>query len=136
MAHAWTGRAAAVEPLEAARRRDYGLPGKAVPHGGEEGHHGAAEPGVTRTVRTATHRGQEIRIETTYKVTIDGEPLEGTLEVLDDGRVHYHGLPQYAVPSAIEMVERVVDYFGSEPDVPDELGAQTGHDHRDEEGWP
>lgn len=127
MAHAWTGRAAAVEPLEAAREYGYGLPEEGGPHGGDEhgGPHSTREPGVTRTVRTATYRGREIRIETTYKVTIDGQPLAGTLEVLDDGMVHYHGLPQYALPSAVEMLERVIDYFGFKPEVDDELGALT-----------
>jgi hypothetical protein len=127
MAQAWTGRAA-IEPLEAAREHGYGLPDEGAPHGGGDehgGHHSTPEPGVTRTVRTATYRGREIRIETTYKVTIDGQPLAGTLEVLDDGMVHYHGLPQYALPSAVEMLERVVDYFGFKPEVEDELGALT-----------
>jgi hypothetical protein len=45
------------------------------------------------------------------------------VEVLGDGRVHYHGLPQYALPSAVDMVRRVIDYFGSKPPVKDELNA-------------
>lgn len=107
--------------LEAAREGGYGLPEP----GGHDGHdHGGHhEPGVTRTVRTATHRGHEIKIETTYRVTIDGEPLKGMLEVLDDGRVHYHGLPQYALPSAMDMLRLVINHFGSRPQVADELGA-------------
>jgi hypothetical protein len=121
MAQAWTGRAAAVQQLEAARAHNYGLPQESDSHGGDP-HHGG-EPGITRTVRTATYRGREIRIETTYRVTIDGEPLPGMLEVLDNGSVHYHGLPQYALPSAMQMLERVVDYFGFKPDVENELGA-------------
>ncbi|MGH3882835.1 MAG: hypothetical protein ACRDRY_19120 [Pseudonocardiaceae bacterium] len=111
----------AVTLLEAAREGGYGLPET----GGHDdhGHGGHHEPGVTRTVRTVTHRGREIKIETTYKVTIDGEPLKGMLEVLDDGRVHYHGLPQYALPSAMDMLRLVVDHFESKPPVTDELGA-------------
>lgn len=109
----------AVVLLEAAREGGYGLP-EASDDGGHGGHH---DPGVTKTVRTVTHRGREIRIETTYKVTIDGEPLKGMLEVLGDGRVHYHGLPQYALPSAVDMLRLVVDHFGFTPPVADELGA-------------
>lgn len=105
--------------LAAARDEGYGLP--EAPDHGHHGHHG--EPGVTRTVRTATHRGKQIRIETTYRVTIDGEPLQGMLEVLDNGLVHHHGLPQYALPSAIDICRRIVDYFGSKPTVKDEIGA-------------
>lgn len=112
----------AVTLLEAARAGGYGLPETSGGHD-DHGHGGHQEPGVTRTVRTVTHRGREIRIETTYLVTIDGEPLKGMLEVLDDGRVHYHGLPQYAVPSAMDMLRLVVDHFGSKPQVADELGA-------------
>ena len=110
-----------ISMLDVAREGGYGLP-RASEHsqGGHGGHH---EPGVTRTVRTATYRGHEIKIETTYRVTIDGEPLKGMLEVLDDGRVHYHGLPQYALPSAMDMLRRVIDHFESRPQVEDEIGA-------------
>jgi hypothetical protein len=104
------------ELLDAARRGSYGLP-ETTEHGHQHG-----EPGVTRTVRTAVHHGKTIRIETTYRVTIDGEPLKGMLEVLDNGLVHYHGLPQYALPSAVDMVRRVIDYFGAKPPVEDEIG--------------
>jgi hypothetical protein len=89
--------------------------------------HGGSH-GASVTVRTATHRGHEIRIETTYRITIDGQEFAGPLEVLDNGAVHYHGLPQYAVPSAIELMKRVIDYFGTEPPADDELGGDDGHD--------
>jgi hypothetical protein len=90
-------------------------------------HHGGGAGGESLTVRTAQHRGHEIRIETRYRVTIDGKELDGPFEVLDNGAVHYHGLPQYAVPSAIELVKRLVDYFGTEPPAEDELGGAAGH---------
>ncbi len=92
-----------------------------------EDHHGGGH-GTSVTVRTATHRGHEIRIETTYRITIDGEEFAGPLEVLDNGAVHYHGLPQYAVPSAVELMKRVIDYFGTQPPADDELGGDDGHD--------
>lgn len=111
----------AVTLLDVARQGGYGLP--KMSHHDHSGHH---EPGVTQTVRTATYRGHEIKIETTYRITIDGEPLKGMLEVLDDGRVHYHGLPQYALPSAMDMLRRVVDHFGSRTPVADEIGARIG----------
>jgi hypothetical protein len=90
--------------------------------------HGGGNHGESVTVRTARHRGHDIRIETRYRVTIDGNELAGTLEVLDNGAVHYHGLPQYAVPSAIELVRRVIDYFGTQPPADDELGRLIGDD--------
>jgi hypothetical protein len=100
-----------------------------LPPSGEayEQDHGGGH-GASVTVRTATHRGHEIRIETTYRITIDGEEFAGPLEVLDNGAVHYHGLPQYAVPSAVELMKRVIDYFGTEPPAEDELGGDDGHD--------
>lgn len=93
--------------------------------GHEPGGHG--EPGTTTSVREATHDGHEIRIETTYRITVDGRPLIGHLEVLDNGSVHYHGLPNYTVPSAVDMVRLVIDHFGTEPPAEDELGG--GHHH-------
>lgn len=99
---------------------DYGLPRDAEMHATAHGDHG---DGVSTTVRTAEHRGHRIRIETTYKVTVDGRPLRGPLEVGADGSVHYHGLPQYVVPSAVDMVRLAIDYFGTEPPAEDELGA-------------
>ncbi|MGH3982594.1 MAG: hypothetical protein ACREX8_12810 [Gammaproteobacteria bacterium] len=121
MAQTWREQRDAVTLLETARAGGYGLPEASDSHGEHGGHQ---QPGVTQSVRTVTHRGREIRIETTYKVTIDGEPLKGMLEVLGDGRVHYHGLPQYALPSAVDMVRRVIDYFGSKPPVKDELNTR------------
>jgi len=87
-----------------------------------EHHHGDGGHGESVTVRTATHRGHAIRIETRYRVTVDGNELTGPFEVLDNGAVHYHGLPQYALPSAVELVKRIIDYFGTEPPAEDELG--------------
>jgi hypothetical protein len=125
----------------------YGLP-EPDPAGHVMHDHGT--DGESTSVRTAVHRGHEIRIETTYRVTIDGKPLEGGLEVLDNGAVHYHGLPQYALPSAIDMCKRVLDYFGTAPPAVDDLGCLVGehgencrcghhdhdqhdHDHHDHE---
>jgi hypothetical protein len=106
----------------ALRAGGYGLPDPAVAGHG----HSHGTDGVSSGVRTAVHKGHEIRIETTYKITIDGKPLEGGLEVLDNGAVHYHGLPQYALPSAIDMCKRVLDYFGTEPPAVDQLGCLVG----------
>ncbi len=104
------------------REGDWGLPDPSVHgHGGHHGEGGPAAGGLT-SVRTAYHKGHEVRIETTYNVTIDGRKLDTGIEVLDNGTVHYHGLPQYAVPSAVDLVKRIIDYFGTEPPGEDELG--------------
>jgi len=52
----------------------------------------------------------------------NGEPLDGGLDVLNNGAVHYHGLPQYAVASALDVLRLVIDHFGTEPPARDELG--------------
>jgi hypothetical protein len=53
-------------------------------------------------------------------VTIDGEVWDQHVEVLEDGSVTYHGLPQYAVPSAVDLVRRLIDV---EEDTPEDLRA-------------
>lgn len=102
--------------------------GHGWPEAGTPDHHdggGHPEAGVSRTVRAVVHAGHEIRIETTYRITIDGAPLVGHVEVLDNGRVHYHGLPNYAVSSTVDLIRLVLDHFGTEPPGPDELGEDT-----------
>ncbi len=78
------------------------------------------------TVRVATHLGKEIRVETTYCISIVGVPVTAHIGVADDGSVHSHGLPNYSFPSAIELAKRLV----SEVELPpNELttGTEGGH---------
>lgn len=94
--------------------------GAGLPEGGAEAGHGGpggGHHGESTSVRAATYRGHEIRVETTYRATIDGG-----LDVLNNGAVHYHGLPQYAVASALDVLRLVIDHFGTEPPARDELG--------------
>lgn len=60
-------------------------------------------------VRRFEYRGHTVEIATHYAVAIDGQPWEGHLAVHHDGTVTYHGLPQYAVPSAVELLQAVID---------------------------
>jgi hypothetical protein len=71
------------------------------PHGHGHGAHGG--------VRRFEYRGHRVEIETHYEVTIDGEPWRGEMSVRLDGTVTYHGLPQYAVPSAVDLLRGVID---------------------------
>jgi hypothetical protein len=90
--------------------------------GGDHGH-GREHPlthGHGPGVRRFTHRGHEVEIVTRYEVTMDGEPWNRHLEVLDDGSVAYHGLPQYAFPSAVDVIRTVIDH---REDTPKELRA-------------
>ncbi len=98
--------------------------------------HHDGEDGLSRSVRSFEHGGHQVRIETTYRITIDGQPLPGHLEVLPDGTVHYHRFPQYAPHSAVEVVKAVIDTLWDKPEVADELADDEPpaepheHEHR------
>ncbi len=81
-----------------------------------EFHHGHHGRGVT-SKRIAEHRGRQIEVHTTYKFFVDGKPLKMHAEVMDDGKVHCHTLPQYSFTSAIKMLKRVVNIMSIEQPV-------------------
>lgn len=104
--------------------RDYAADGAELedapaeaPHGQ---HHGHGEPAAAHGhgggVRRFTHLGHEVEILTRYEVTIDGELWDQHLEVMADGSVTYHGLPQYAVPSAVDLIRTVIEYGYEAPE--------------------
>jgi hypothetical protein len=78
----------------------------------EPGHGHGAEP----SVREFDHRGHHVRIVTHYDVTIDGEPWTRPMEVLADGSVVSHDLPQYVVPSAVDLLRSVIDQTYEAPE--------------------
>lgn len=90
------------------------------------GHH-AHQKSFTST-RTALYHGRKIKIKTTYRIEIDGEPLTLHTVVTNDGKVHYHGLPNYAFASAIDMAKAIIDAARHIPVIDDELGGPDGHD--------
>jgi len=79
------------------------------------GGHGHAH-GSEGSVRTFTHRGHAVSIVTRYDVVIDGEPWKQHIQVHNDGSVSYHGLPQYVVPSAVDLVRGVIDHSYEAPE--------------------
>lgn len=83
-------------------------------HGHGHGHgpgHGAGGD-----VREFEHRGHRVQIVTRYEVTIDGEPWDRPVHALQDGTVMYHGLPQYVVPSAVDLIRGVIDHSYEAPE--------------------
>lgn len=88
-----------------------------------EAHH----EGPIETVRESEYRGHRIVVKTTYAIEVDGRPVTGHLGVSNDGRVHYHPVPNASFASAVELVEQLIDAF------PDEF-EQQGEDHRHENG--
>ena len=91
------------------------------------GHHGD-QTSFTST-RTALHRGHKIKIKTTYRIEIDGEPLSLHTMVLDDGTVHCHGLPNYSFPSAIDLAKSIIEAASLAYVETDEIGGGHGDDH-------
>lgn len=83
--------------------------------------HGPHEHGA-ETVREDDYRGHHIVIRTTYRIEVDGRPVTGHVAVGNDGKVHYHAIPNVRFGSAIDVVRRLIDSF------PDEF-AGDGHDH-------
>jgi hypothetical protein len=67
-------------------------------------------------VRRFEYRGHQVEIATHYEISIDGEPWEGHVTARLDGTVTYHGLPQYAVPSAVALVQAVIDTIYEAPE--------------------
>jgi hypothetical protein len=92
--------------------------------------HGPGD-GTSTSVREFEHNGHLARIETTYRITIDGAPLVGHVEVLPSGQVHYHRFPQYAPNSAIDVVKAVIDTLWEKPPVRDELAEPEPSDPGD-----
>jgi hypothetical protein len=99
----------------------------------DPGHTGPhAEPTPT-SVREVIYKGRTIRIETSYSITVDGEPVTGHVMVNNEGKVHYHAIPNQEFVSAVDMVKRVIDLMppatlDTPPDPPDG-GGHNHHDH-------
>ena len=86
------------------------------------------------SVREDTYRGHHIVIRTTYEITVDGRPITGHIGVANDGRVHYHPIPNVSFNSAIDVIRQLIDAF---PDEFEEDGGHTDHDdhtHHDHTG--
>ena len=84
------------------------------------------------STRTARHRAHSIKVKTTYRVEVDGEPLTLHTVVLDDGTVHCHGLPNYSFRSAIDLAKALIDATPLAQVSVDEIGkpGPTHHDDR------
>ncbi|WP_018504188.1 hypothetical protein [Parafrankia discariae] len=119
----------------------YFLSGEGLRDVGEPPHDHGSGPGdgTSTSTREFDYQGHQVRIETTYRITIDGRPLAGHVEVLPSGAVHYHRFPQYAPSSAVDVVKTVIDTLWEKPPVRDELAdtdgpGQPNHEHPDHTG--
>lgn len=101
------------------------------------------DPGMQHELsseRISEHNGHHIRIITTYKIEIDGQPVHLHLRVGGDGHLQCHTTPYTSYPSAMELVKTLIDHFpkgfehlsdhGSTGDHGrDEQASEGGHAH-------
>lgn len=89
------------------------------------------------SVREMTHNGHTVRIVTTYRVEVDGEPADMHLSVDEDGQVFTHATPFVTYSSAVDLMKEVMDAypdaFSREDEQPDHDHDHDGHAERDEE---
>jgi hypothetical protein len=83
------------------------------------------EHGVMESVREATYRGHHIVIRTSYRIEVDGVSVEGHLGVTNDGKVHYHAVPNLSFSSAVDLVKKLIDTFPE--DFESQHGGHGGH---------
>ena len=74
-------------------------------------------------VREFEYRGHKVSIATHYEIKIDDQPWQQHIDVLQNGTVHYHGLPQANLPSAVDLIKVVIDTgFEAPSDIRDHKG--------------
>jgi hypothetical protein len=66
---------------------------------------------MSESTREADYKGHHIVVRTTYQIEVDGKPVTGHMGVTDDGRVHYHPVPNISFASALDMVKQLIDIF-------------------------
>jgi hypothetical protein len=81
---------------------------------------------IVPSVREDQYKGHHITVRTTYDIRVDGVPVTGHLGVTNDGRVHYHPVPNVSFASAIDLVKQLIDVF---PDDFEAHEAGGGHRH-------
>lgn len=66
---------------------------------------------MDESIREADYNGHHIVIRTTYQIAVDGKPVTGHMGVGNDGRVHYHPVPNMSFASAVDLVKQLIDVF-------------------------
>jgi hypothetical protein len=67
--------------------------------------------GDMSNVREAEYAGHRIVVRTSYEIEVDGRMVMGHLGVTNDGKVHYHPIPNLSFASAIDMAKKLIDIF-------------------------
>lgn len=79
------------------------------------------------SVREAEYQGHRIVVRTRYEIEVDGKKVMGHVGVTNDGNVHYHAVPNLSFPSAVEMVEKLIDIFPEDFDKKGRGGMHGSH---------
>jgi hypothetical protein len=80
-------------------------------------------------VREFTHAGHVITIITTYRVEVDGQPIQAHLSVDEDGRVFTHATPFVTYASAVDLMKAVIDAYPDAFPGSSGLGGHSGDTH-------
>jgi hypothetical protein len=83
------------------------------------------------SVRRVEHAGHSLEVHTHYRIFIDAQEFPDSIHVSDDGTVHYHGLPQYSAPSAVDLVKVIAERLVEGEPPPLIGGPQPDHDHNE-----
>jgi hypothetical protein len=83
----------------------------------------------TTVVREFTHDGHVITIITTYRVEVDGQPVQAHLSVDEDGRVFTHATPFVTYASAVDLMKAVIDAYPGAFSGAGEPGGHPDHTH-------
>jgi hypothetical protein len=83
----------------------------------------------TTAVREFTHGGHVITIITTYRVEVDGRPIQAHLSVDEDGRVFTHATPFVTYASAVDLMKTVIDTYPHAFSGSSGHGGHPGHHH-------
>jgi hypothetical protein len=92
-------------------------------------HHTMHQP--LTSVRTFAHAGHQVKITTTYRIEVDGVPVQLHVSVDNQGRVNSHSTPFVSYGSATDLVRALINRF---PESFTNLSdGDQGHDHGQEE---
>lgn len=80
-------------------------------------------------VREFTHNGHVVKIITTYRVEVDGQPIRAHLSVDEDGQVFTHATPFVTYTSALDLMKAVIDAYPDAFSGSGGHGGHLGHDH-------
>lgn len=80
------------------------------------------QQGASETIREVDYKGHHIVVRTSYQIEVDGKPVTGHMGVTDDGKVHYHPVPNMSFASAIDMTKQLIDVF---PDDFNDTGSKS-----------